>query len=97
MKFSEIVGSLVSPSPSLPDSRDLKDNLHAAVNYTIDATMGGEESGSSGMYGSSGMQNVSGSCSSKSSNLSANSMPYNVNMNDYIRKDSIPCYNCNLP
>jgi hypothetical protein len=91
MKFSEIVGSLVSPSPSLPDSRDLKDNLHAAVSYTIDATMGGEESGSSGMH------NLSGSCSSKSSNLSANSMPYNVNMNDYIRKDSIPCYNCNFP
>ena len=97
MKFSEIVGSLVSPSPSLPDSRDLKDRLHAAVDYTVDSTIGSSSTGSSSMSSSYSNQNVDGNCASNVSNISADSMPYNVNMNDYIKKDSIPCYNCNLP
>jgi hypothetical protein len=113
MKFSDVVGSLLTPS--LPDSRDLKDKLHAAVDQTPNICYGGrtnvnrcpmeppqivntydgcrEEANNCSMP----LPQVSNSCSKPDTkNLGCDSMPYIADMDDYIRKDSIPCYGCNL-
>ena len=101
MKFSDIVGSLLSPS--LPDSRDLKDRLHAAVDDTIDQTPTTYTGGRKGVSSCS-MEEPQGrnahydpSCSKyDNKKLACDSMPYIADMDDYIRKDNIPCYGCNL-
>jgi hypothetical protein len=100
MKFSDVVGSLLSPS--LPDSRDLKDKLHAAVD-NIDNMNSKGYSGcgvptrSAGCAKNSSYGNIpSGTCASPDYGVASNAMPYGVDMNDYIKKDSIPCYGCNL-
>jgi hypothetical protein len=74
MPFSEIVSSLLSPS--LTDSRDMKDKLCASVE---------------GRYKSQKPSR----CPSDRTNCDIASRQMS-NPNDYIRKDSIPCYGCNL-
>ena len=106
MKYSDIIGSLLSPS--LPDSRDLKDKLHAAVDYTVDDNLAGACMGAGGTdktcntttsinKGYAKSKAVPGSCSSVPNNVASSAAPYSVNLNEYIKKDSIPCYGCNLP
>jgi len=93
MKFSDVVGSLLSPS--LPDSRDLKDKLHAAVDYTVDnASLESSTRPSPRIPRNGNMP--SGVCASSDRSSASNAMPYNIDMNDYVKKDSIPCYGCNI-
>lgn len=50
---------------------------------------------SGGCSGGSGGCSGSDSCSGAYDNMSGGGAPFN--MNEYIRKDSIPCYGCTLP
>jgi len=101
MKFSDVVGSLLSPS--LPDSRDLKDKLHAAVEQSVDTTVTSTPNcikprDTRGCVPSKPTKqfNPSGSCASPDNGIASDAMPYNIDLNDYIKKDSIPCYGCNI-
>jgi len=101
MKFSDVVGSLLSPS--LPDSRDLKDKLHAAVDSTVDETSKTQKACAQPRSNCAiATRRVSKHTEDKScphsddNSLGSNAMPYVANMNDYVKKDSIPCYGCNL-
>ena len=92
MKFSDVVGSLLSPS--LPDSRDLKDKLHAAVDYTVDNAS--SESTTALSHKSRNGHMPSGVCASSDKSSASDAMPYGIDMNDYVKKDSVPCYGCNI-
>ena len=94
LSFSEIVGSLLSPS--LPDSRDLKDKLHAAVdnNFSGQTPSKCPSDITNCAIASRQMGNPSIPSSSCTNGLRPGPAPYNSN--DYIKKDSIPCYGCNL-
>ena len=74
MAFSEVVSSLLSPS--LTDSRDMKDKLCASV----DKSYKGQKPSK---------------CPSDKTNCDIASRQM-YNPNDYVKKDSIPCYGCNL-
>jgi hypothetical protein len=106
MKFSDVIGSLLSPS--LPDTRDLKDKLFAPAdlanacnipprncnivntNSSLNKCIGNTNN----VNGCNSMNPSNDNCTSKS-NVASGAMPYVTNMNDYIKKDSIPCYGCN--
>jgi hypothetical protein len=75
-----ILGSLLSPS--LPDSRDMKDKLYASVDNQC-----------SGNVPTKTVSDAT-NCAIASRQMENPSLPFNSN--DYIKKDSIPCYGCNL-
>ena len=94
LSFSEVVGSLLSPS--LPDSRDMKDKLHAAVDssYSGQTPANCPSDSTNCAIASRQMGNPAIPASNCANGLTPGPAPYNSN--DYIRKDSIPCYGCNL-
>jgi hypothetical protein len=94
LSFSEVVGSLLSPS--LPDSRDMKDKLHAAVDnsYVGQTPSNCPSDVTNCAISSRQMGNPSIPSSSCANGLIPGPAPYNSN--DYVKKDSIPCYGCNL-
>ena len=79
LSFSEVVGSLISPS--LPDSRDMTDKLHASVDKSY---KGKTPSGCPSDL-------TNNAIASRQMN-----MPNDCDTNSYIKKDSIPCYGCSL-
>jgi len=97
MKFSDIVGSLLSPS--MTDSADLKDQLHAAVDSTLNnMQMDGRSSCAPPRRPNNCAiaSRVTATCPQSSGSYAQDAMPYVANMDDYVKKDSIPCYGCNL-
>jgi len=87
LAFSEVVGSLISPS--LPDSRDMKDKLNAAVDssYKGKTPSGCPSDSTNSAIASRQMSMPGGGCSDSSGRY---------DMNSYVKKDSIPCYGCSL-
>jgi hypothetical protein len=106
MKFSDVIGSLLSPS--LPDARDMKDKLFAPADLASacqnlagscavakrNASLNQCSGNTNNVRGCDSNNPTNDNCTS-SANIASNAMPYVTNMNDYIKKDSIPCYGCN--
>ena len=99
MKYSDVMGSLLTPS--LPDSRDLKDKLHAAVDRNITEAVltrktCSEPRSNCAITTRQPLSEKSNSCPGSNMIDLGNAVPYVTNMNEYIKKDRIPCYGCNL-
>jgi hypothetical protein len=91
LPFSQVVGSLLEPS--LDDSRDMNDQLYASVSGSCSGKvpLNCPSDKTNCAIASRQMGNPSISHST-----CGNGLPTPCNTNDYIKKDNIPCYGCNL-
>jgi len=99
MNYSDIMASMLTPS--LPDSRDLKDKLHAAVDTTIKGTNKitrecNKPRSNCAITVRNPISENNNICPGSNVLDLGDSIPYVANMSEYIKKDKIPCYGCNL-